>query len=164
MRTRRILAGIVIGASLCAGLAACDGGAASTSKNGVVVGFDHDDPRMLAATAEARRRWPEFVAEFNNKQPDAAYAVKIPFKVGATNNTEHMWIQVVAINGSSIVGTLDNEPTQNVRYKVGDRVMTTVGEIEDWMVGRGEGDLKGLFTLPVLEQIKKERAGGQARP
>jgi hypothetical protein len=37
------------------------------SSNAAVIGSSGDDPKMLAATAEARRTWPEFLKAFRNK-------------------------------------------------------------------------------------------------
>jgi hypothetical protein len=49
------------------------------------------------AIAEARRRWPEFVTTFKNRQPgDERFIVKAPF-VGEDGQTEHMWLQVFGL-------------------------------------------------------------------
>src|SRR5262245_2036309 len=56
-----------------------------------------NDPRFKAAEAEARRRWPEFVAAFNRREPNVAYAVKARFTDGSA--TEWMWVQVQSIAG-----------------------------------------------------------------
>ncbi len=156
MTTSCRAAALALAALFCT-LPACD--KSPEPSRGIIMVPD-EDPRLAAATAEARRRWPEFLAEFNKHEKNVAYAVKLPFKVvGEEGGSEHMWISVTSVEGNTIKGRLDNEPGQNVGVKLGDEVTTSVEEIEDWMVGRGAGNLRGLFSVPVLEQIKKEQEG-----
>lgn len=114
------------------------------------------DPRLAEAAAEARQRWPEFAAAFAKNEPNVAYAVKMPFPIRGTDSFEHMWIQVTSIKGNTITGDLNNEPIKDVGVKLGDSVTTTVDEIEDWLIGRGKGNITGGFSLKVLEQIQNE--------
>jgi hypothetical protein len=62
-----------------------------------------DDPRLKAAEAEARRRFPEFEAAFRAKAGDD-FSVKAPISRGG--NTEHIWILVDEIHADRIEGRL----------------------------------------------------------
>src|SRR5262245_44873307 len=54
-----------------------------------VVSVQALDVEMDEAMAEARRRWPEFVAAFAKRRPLQGFAVKVPFR--ENEQTEHMW-------------------------------------------------------------------------
>lgn len=114
------------------------------------------DERLLKAAQEAQRRWPEFAAAFAKKEANVAYAVKLPFKVRDSEKSEHMWIQVTSIDGTTITGELNNEPINDIGLTPGDSVTASLDQIEDWLIGRGKGNLTGGFSIPVLEQIERE--------
>lgn len=134
-------------------------GAARKAGGEPLVQAKADDARLAQAAEEARRRWPEFVAAFNKREPNTAYAVKLAFPVKGKDTNEHMWIKVTAVEGPTISGVLNNDPIGDVGLKLGDPVRTTVDQIEDWLVGRGRDDLTGGFSIKVLEQIERERGG-----
>src|SRR5687767_12270508 len=67
---RRILIGFLVATTLL--LPACK----RKTEGGNVVQLGADDPGLVAAAAEAKRRWPEFVAAFNERRPGRKYAVK----------------------------------------------------------------------------------------
>src|SRR5207245_368362 len=74
-----------------------------------VVEVSSDDPRMVAAVEEGRRRWPEFVAAFNARNsPEQMFAVKARFSDG--KNEEFMWVAVRKLEGDSLTGELGNSP------------------------------------------------------
>lgn len=151
---RSLLPALVVTASLSGLLVLMEGCKKQTAKDTIIQAGD--DPRLAAAAAEARKRWPEFIKEFNKSEPNVAYAVKVSFPVRG-GGSEHMWISVTAIDGTTIRGVLDSEPVNDVGLKRGDAATTTIDQIEDWMVGRGKGNLKGLFSVPVLQAIEAER-------
>ena len=128
----------------------------SVSPNGVpMVQAKVDDPRLAAATAEARRRWPEFVAAFQHPNGKNAFAVKhaFPLKRGSV---EHMWVEVTSINGNQVQGKLLDQPYGDIGLKEGDPVTLTPDQIEDWIYmdkDRAVGD----FSHPVLQAIEAEQ-------
>ncbi|MBX3385768.1 MAG: DUF2314 domain-containing protein [Phycisphaeraceae bacterium] len=122
----------------------------------LVSGGEQRDPRLVAAAEEARRRWPEFVDAFSQREPNVAYAVKLPFAVRGGGH-EYMWIQVTLIDGDKIEGTLNNHPTQDVGVKEGDPVRGNVDDVYDWLIGRGRDNITGAFSLRALEEMQKER-------
>lgn len=118
-----------------------------------VVPIKDDDPRMLAATAEARSRWPEFIAAFGKREPGQTFSVKAP--VSREGNTEFIWIEVTAIEGENIRGDLGNDPVDLGRLKMGDEVVVPVADLNDWVYAKGD-DLIGLFTVKVINEAMGE--------
>jgi uncharacterized protein YegJ (DUF2314 family) len=121
-----------------------------------VVSVPDDDPRLLRAAAEARRRWPEFVAAFETREPGQAFSVKARFSEGAS--AEFMWMKVTAIEANIIYGMLDNEPVNLKRLKPGQRLRVPVSELSDWLFTQGE-ELHGAFSVKVIQQIQREIRG-----
>jgi len=113
-----------------------------------VIHIDDDDPRMQAAVAEARSRWPEFVEAFNCRD-GKSFSVKAPITSG--DRTEFIWIEVSALSGDSIQGTLGNEPVDLNGFKLGDGVQVPVADLNDWVYIRN-GEPTGLFTAKVFKQ------------
>ena len=90
---RRILIGFLVATTLL--VPACK----KKIEGGNVVQLGADDPGLVAAAAEAKRRWPEFVAAFNEHRPGRKCAVKYaaPIKGGGD---EHIWIMVTALGSA----------------------------------------------------------------
>ncbi|HKI37998.1 MAG TPA: DUF2314 domain-containing protein [Gemmataceae bacterium] len=117
-----------------------------------VVGLSPNDPRLLAAVREARRRWPEFVAAFEQRESGQLFSVKVPVREG--KQTEYMWLSVSALEHEMIYGRLDNEPVNMKRLRPGDRLRVPVRDLNDWLYTRGE-TLTGGFTIEVLANSPK---------
>ncbi len=107
-----------------------------------------DDPRMVSAMDEARRRWPEFVDAFGRREPGVEnFVVKTLWTDGPRR--EDLWVSVTKIDGESIHGELDDEPLLVRNVRVGERVRVTLGDLKDWAIVGAEKRLKGGFTLRV---------------
>lgn len=146
-----------LAASGCERAAPAGGGSSESEEN--LTQVKKDDPRIAAAAEEARRRWPEFVAAFRKKSGNrTAYAVKLAFPIRRESGSEHMWIQVESIEGSTIRGTLNNDPIGDVGVKLGDSVTTTTDKVEDWLIASGKDDMLGGFSIKVLEEIEREQS------
>ncbi len=111
--------------------------------------IDGDNEDMKAAVAEARRRWPEFVASFENRSnnDDTPFLIKAPFSRGEF--TEYMWVKVTGIEHQVVYGELGNEPANIRGLHEGDRVRVREDDINDWMCVI-HGKPLGGFTLKVL--------------
>lgn len=110
------------------------------------------------AIAEARRRWPEFVTTFKNRQPgDERFIVKAPF-VGEDGQTEHMWLQVFGLEPEYVHGHLVNHPMHTSKLKQGSQVEVPVAEISDWVCPDAEGNALGNFTHEAVKAAAKQRA------
>lgn len=109
------------------------------------------------AIAEARRRWPEFVTTFKNRQPgDERFIVKAPF-VGEDGQTEHMWLQVFGLEPEYVHGHLVNHPMHTSKLKQGSQVEVPVAEISDWVCPDAEGNALGNFTHEAVKAAAKQR-------
>lgn len=125
-----------------------------------VIEVPDDDPRMQAAVAEARQRWPEFVTAFAARDGEH-YAVKAPVTAGG--NTEFIWVQVESVEGDRITGTLGNEPVDLGDLREGSSVTVSANDLADWAFVRGEQPT-GLFSLKAIQQIQAERNRADASP
>jgi uncharacterized protein YegJ (DUF2314 family) len=122
-----------------------------------VIGVAADDPRMLAAVQEARRRWPEFVEAFERRDAGQIFSVKVPLKEGRA--TEYMWVSVSALENDTIYGRLDNEPVDVKRLRAGDRVRVPFKELTDWLYTCGE-TLAGGFSIDVIAKAARRPKRG----
>jgi len=102
-----------------------------------------EDPRLTAAVAEARTRWPEFVAAFQRATDREAFIVKGPFTDGT--HTEFMWIQVTEIDPDAVHGILMNKPFKVRGIRAGSAVSVPVPEINDWLYAEND-EPHGAFT------------------
>jgi uncharacterized protein YegJ (DUF2314 family) len=139
---RRILIGFLVAATLL--VPACK----RKTEGGNVVQLGADDPGLVAAAAEARRRWPEFVAAFNEHRAGRKCAVKYaaPIKGGGA---EQIWIMVTALGSDTISGTLANTPVADIGLKLGDAVTIPTGDIKDWLITDGQA-MTGGFSVATL--------------
>lgn len=131
------------------------------SSNAAVIGSSGDDPKMLAATAEARRTWPEFLQAFRNKPVNSeSFSAKFPFD--APDQKEFMWVEVVSINGDTVVGRLGNDPVWVKDLKLGDEVKMKVSQLSDWMYLK-DGEIIGGYTVKVLMDKQKQQEKQQEK-
>jgi uncharacterized protein YegJ (DUF2314 family) len=120
--------------------------------NAPVMEMSNDDPRMVAAIVEARKRWPEFVAAFQASGPEG-FAVKATFSDNEVE--ESMWVKVQSITADQIIGELANAPMELKQIREGDSVTVAVAQVLDWGYGNGD-QIEGLFTQKVLEKAAEE--------
>lgn len=120
-----------------------------------VIPISGDDPAMIAAAEEARRRWPEFVEAFQNRTDGQAFSVKAP--VSADENTEFIWIEVTGLEAEYVHGTLGNDPIDLGDLRIGDAVEVPVAELNDWAIRTPDSDdePRGLFTLEAIDKAQK---------
>jgi uncharacterized protein YegJ (DUF2314 family) len=153
---RRIVIGLLVAATLL--VPACK----RKTEGGNVVQLGADDPGLVAAAAEANRRWPEFVAAFNEHRPGRKCAVKYsaPIKGGGY---EHIWIMVTALNSGTISGTLGNDPVEDIGLSLGDAVTIQTGDVKDWLFTDGQS-MTGGFSVATLRDaaVKREPTDRQS--
>lgn len=126
-----------------------------------VIAVAPDDPRMLAAVAEARSRFDEFVTAFEKREESGnEFFVKSPFS--EKDVTEFMWLKVEAIENGVIYGTLGNDPNDIPSLREGSRVTAKASELNDWIIQPSSGDFIGGFTIHVLsEQVDEQTDKGE---
>ncbi len=110
------------------------------------------DPELGAATAEALRRLPEFLAAFANRRPAQGFGIKKKFVEG--DSVEHMWVEITRIDGNTMSGRLSNKPGTIRHLSLGDPVTLNTHEIEDWMYTDGQRNVGG-FQIPILQRRGK---------
>jgi len=118
-----------------------------------VVPVSGDDPRLKVAVARARKRWPEFVAAFEERRPSQTFAVKA--RIGDGEVFEYMWVAVSGLEHGFIYGKLDNDPIELTSICCGDRVRVHVRELNDWLFSDGD-QVAGGFTIEILRKIQEE--------
>jgi uncharacterized protein YegJ (DUF2314 family) len=120
-----------------------------------IIQVDSEDPRMVAAVAEARKRWSEFVAAFKmRKDKDEPFLIKAEFS--QDDKSEFMWVSVTGIEGGNIQGVLENSPHELTNVKEGQPVEVPLSALNDWLCSNGEEGLGG-FTLRAIQEIEKGR-------
>lgn len=117
-----------------------------------VIRVSSDSPSMAAAVAEARRRWPEFVAAYHAAADKDHFSVKAP--VTEAGRTEFIWINVKALAGDQIHGLLANEPLALGDLKLGSFVSVAVSDLNDWVCpDPADPDRPlGLFTVKAVSE------------
>jgi LPXTG-motif cell wall-anchored protein len=116
-----------------------------------VVGIAGNDPDILAAAEEARRRFPEFLAAWSQQataKGEQHFAVKAPFT--EDDNTEHMWVTVKRIDGDRLTGVLDSDP-RTVSFKSGAVVTVLRKDIEDWVYMK-DGKPVGMLSVNIVAE------------
>jgi uncharacterized protein YegJ (DUF2314 family) len=116
-----------------------------------VIQISEDDPRMEAAVAEARRRWPEFVKAFALRQPGQMFAVKVPIR-DDEGHVEFMWVKVTRLENDTIHGKVNNEPVAVKSVRMGSKVAANREDLNDWLFTDGD-KMVGGFTANVLEEM-----------
>lgn len=117
------------------------------------VSIADDDPRLMEARAEAKKKWPEFLKAFQARSKDQSFSVKGPINEG--ENSEFMWLHVTEIDDKLVHGLLDNNPVALKEAKHGADIHIPVAEVDDWIysTGPGKDNVKGGFTLRVLDEL-----------
>jgi len=148
---RRILIGFLVVTTTTLLVPACK----TKTEGGNVVQLGADDPGLVAAAAEAKRRWPEFVAAFNEHRPGRKCAVKYaaPIKGGGD---EQIWIMVTALGSGTISGTLGNDPVEDIGLKLGEAVTIQTGDVKDWLFTDGQA-MTGGFSIATLRNAAGQR-------
>jgi uncharacterized protein YegJ (DUF2314 family) len=124
---RALVAALLTGALV--GLAACGG----SSSGDNVATLPADDPSISAARQQSQSHWSQFVASFE-EEPGLTYSVKVSLQAKDDSASELIWVHVTAIDGNTVIGTLDNDPVSDLGLKFGDEVSLQRSQVEDWAV------------------------------
>ncbi len=133
--------------------------------------IDGEDPRMVEAFEHARETfrffWREMTWEQRRIVPGLQMAaVKLTFteevrpgllgglrgkKKAKQTLVEHMWIEDVRFDGTTVSGTLLNDPHDLRSVRAGDAVSAGMDRLADWMYVI-DGVAYGGFTVDVIRQ------------
>jgi len=119
-----------------------------------LVAISDNDPLMLEAQQTARRRFPEFVAMWEAKS-GSDFMIKAP--VDRNDVTEFIWINVTAIEGDRVYGTLGNEPFQLAGLALGSKVSVSAADLNDWGYVDSTGKLIGGFTIEAMQKALRRK-------
>jgi uncharacterized protein YegJ (DUF2314 family) len=115
-----------------------------------IVQVPDDDPRFVAAVAEANQRVEEFLDAFADRGPADVFAVKAPFRDDF--GKEYMWLTLSQVDEEFFIGLLDNDPACVKAVRRGQRVKVPRNLLNDWFyVKQGEPPAGG-FTVKLMEQ------------
>jgi len=120
------------------------------------VTINDDDPQLLAAQAEARKNWPQFMQAYQAREKNQYFAVKGRILEGA--NVEYMWIQVTSIDDKLIHGKLDNDPETLKKVKRGADLHIPIDEVDDWLYSTSQGESRGGYTLRLFDALTQAKA------
>jgi len=119
-----------------------------------LVAISDDDPLMLEAQQTAQSRFPEFVAVWEAKS-GSDYMIKAP--VERSGVTEFIWINVTAMEGDRLYGTLGNEPFQLAGLTLGSKVSVSATDLNDWGYVDSAGKLIGGFTMEAMAKALRRK-------
>lgn len=124
-----------------------------------------EDPEMGEAMKKARASfkylWRELTWEYRRIVPALQLAaIKAAFRdgPGASEATEHMWLNEIAFDGEAVRATLVNSPNDLTSVREGDRIAFRPDELEDWMYVLN-GRVYGGFTV----QVQRSRMSPRER-
>ncbi len=120
-----------------------------------VIGYSTEDVGLNAAKVKARATLPRFF-ELMAAGTDGNYTLKFPLT--QNGRTEHIWMQLADIKGDVFIGILANTPVNGNKYRSGDRMEISRGEIEDWMVQTNTALYGGYTARYAMKDMPKDEA------
>ncbi len=126
----------------------------SDDDDGGIVSIRNDDPRLLAAEAEAKKGWHDFVNAFREKA-GSEFAVK--GRIAEGDNAEFLWLIVDSIDDMKVHGQLDNQPSTVMNLKMGQDLHIPVADVDDWIYLNKEKKPVGGFTIKVFDQLAQPK-------
>ena len=119
-----------------------------------IIWLPQDDALLQEGIAKARDGWPKFVAAFEAREGQG-FLVKAPISHGET--TEFIWLEVTAVEGELIYGTLANEPGDLGPLEFGSKVSVPLADLNDWCYVDSDGTLHGGFTLSAIREASRQQ-------
>lgn len=111
-----------------------------------------EEARMKQASAEARRRWGEFVSAFENRTDEQQFSVRALVSKGG--QSEMVWLRVTALENGMIYGRLAGDPVTMTGLGEGNRVRLREADLNDWLYTRGP-HLCGGFTIEATRRAQE---------
>jgi uncharacterized protein YegJ (DUF2314 family) len=139
-----------------------EGGAAPAAYDRLVAAFfgaaeqlveQPDDAELLAARDRARRAFPGTLARWKaSPEPRPKLLVKLPFPIAGDAGSEWMWVEVKAVTGDAITGSLANSPAYATDLHAGAPVTGRTQDLYDAMMLLPDGGTLGGETTKILER------------
>lgn len=102
------------------------------------------DAAREAATAEARRRWPELVRAYETRRPTQR------FRVLTLLGGQPVWLDITAIDGERVTGTVGRSMLATSADPPPAEVTIPEGAVLDWTYDDLDGNPVGAFRLEAL--------------
>jgi uncharacterized protein YegJ (DUF2314 family) len=115
-----------------------------------VVEFSEEDAAMNGAIEEARRTYPQFLADFAAAPAHQTqnYMVKVGLPADG-GGQEHIWVDNLRRENGRLVGALANEPVYLPGMHLGSRVEIDDTLVSDWAIITAQG-MYGSYTTRVM--------------
>ena len=115
-----------------------------------IINMRDADPAMQKAFDKARKTLPEFLKKAANPADGTDdYALKVGLTDG--RNTEYFWMADFEQKGEQFTATLSNTPRLVRKYRGGEQVTFSRGQIVDWLyIDEARGRMMGNFTACAL--------------
>ena len=123
---------------------------------------ENSDPAMHRAIQSARHNFKYFWREivWDNRRIVPAleiYAAKIAFSenINGEEVGEHMWVGNLFFDGTTLYGTLFNDPERLTQLHSGDNIAVPLSQLSDWLFVC-DGVVHGGFTIQALRAQMSE--------
>ena len=117
--------------------------------------IDEDDPRLIAASEEARAKYPEFVKSFGARTSMQTHLALVNFKT-EDKLQQAEWITVDSADAPNIAGVLVDEPAAVIGFHKGDHVSASADRVVDWMIRGADGGSNGNFVAVKRAELEME--------
>ena len=119
------------------------------------VAIRDDDPLMVAALAEAKRTWAQFLVLYAQHPRDTVLKYRIRTKSG---EIENVWGDLLELGADRATVHLRTPPVGPVDDP-GPRMVVPLAEVVDWQVMLADGSLRGGFTQQATFRIIERETG-----
>ncbi len=113
--------------------------------------IDEDDAYLQESIRITENNLPIFISQFEeNKDPDRWFMAKLELHEGEYE--EHIWIEILDLDGKTSKGLLANEPFSFERLKYLDTVYFNIYKAEDIIITKGDSIIFGNYLENLLLQ------------
>jgi uncharacterized protein YegJ (DUF2314 family) len=131
------------------GRPAIPSGLLSAPQGDFMVYFPANASRLMTRRArETYGMFRQLNAEFADLKIKPIVKIGLPIDGGKTDDLEHMWFEVHALNEDTIDATLINKPYNVSSIKQGDRRLHSLEVLTDWMLLGPTGNMTPRDTRP----------------
>ncbi len=116
-----------------------------------VISVESSDNSMNEAVERAKANLPVFRKALVRSKGDN-FLIKARFEADSGGG-EHIWLDEIALVGTSFSGRVTDVPRDVSVLKEGDRVTVTEGQVTDWMVIQGQMAFGAYTQLALLSQM-----------
>ena len=124
------------------------------NESGILTEWDLDNTREIYQDDEAlinskiltQKNLAYFISEFKIKnEAEDEFYVKV--RMTEDDKSEHMWLNILKLDGNQSIGLLDNVPLKFKKLKYLDTVKFDINKAEDLMLYRSDSLILGGFLL-----------------